>query len=89
VIVTPGTPRNFMGEKHGVFADAMPLNFLDPMRYNDRHTDDKGQITFPALIPGATYRITGGYDPKEGFRFKDFKVEAGQQLDLGDLKLDW
>jgi RNA polymerase sigma factor (sigma-70 family) len=89
VIVTPGTPRNFMAEKPAVFADATPLNFLDPMRYNDRHTDDKGQITFPALIPGATYRITGGYDPKKGFRFKDFKVEAGRKLDLGDLKLDW
>jgi RNA polymerase sigma factor (sigma-70 family) len=89
VIVTPGTPRHFAPEKAGVFADAVPLNFLDPMRYNDRHTDDKGQIAFPALIPGATYRITGGYDPKEGFRFKDFKVEAGQRLDLGDLKLDW
>jgi hypothetical protein len=89
LVVTPGTPANFMAENAGVFADVAPAPFLAPAQYQGRHTDDEGRITLPALIPGATYRITGGYDPKEGFRFKDFKVESGQRLDLSDLKLDW
>jgi RNA polymerase sigma factor (sigma-70 family) len=89
LVVTPGTPRNFVPGKTGVFADAMPVGFLDRAHYAGRHSDKDGLITFPALIPGATYRVTGGYDPKEGFRFKDFKAESGKRLDLGDLKLEW
>jgi RNA polymerase sigma factor (sigma-70 family) len=55
----------------------------DPLHYGKGfQTDAKGNITFPALIPGATYRI---FDP--GGRAKDFTVEAGKTLDLKDVTI--
>jgi hypothetical protein len=43
-------------------------------------TDAQGRVTFPALIPGATYRITL-FDG----RGKDFRAEAGKAVKLADL----
>ena len=49
-------------------------------------SDDQGRATFPSLIPGATYFLLaqglgqGSTDLK-----KEFKVEPGQTLDLGDV----
>jgi protocatechuate 3,4-dioxygenase beta subunit len=58
--------------------DRVLLGQADPLHYGKGFaTDAKGKISFPVLIPGATYRIgqpTG--------TFKDFKVEAGKTLDL-------
>jgi hypothetical protein len=39
-------------------------------------SDAQGRITFPALIPGATYRLRG---------HDDFTVKCGETLDLGDV----
>ena len=43
--------------------------------------DEQGRCHFPALIPGATYRIVD-YDFKS---VREFRVEPGQALDLGDM----
>jgi hypothetical protein len=46
---------------------------------------------FPALIPGATYRISvrtrTGQVGKPPFR-KDFTVKSGETLDLGDILIE-
>ena len=51
-------------------------------------SDAEGRITFPALIPGATYHVSHG--PRGGphhFR-KDFTVKPGETIDLGDVPGD-
>jgi beta-lactamase regulating signal transducer with metallopeptidase domain len=70
-VARPRVPRTVM------------LKDLDPTRYGDRfRTDAEGRVTLPALIPGATYRI---HELQGSLR--DFRVEAGQPVDLGDLRL--
>jgi hypothetical protein len=44
--------------------------------------DAEGRLNLPGLIPGATYRIDG---VESGPR--EFRVEAGQAVALGDLRL--
>jgi RNA polymerase sigma factor (sigma-70 family) len=46
-------------------------------------TNARGVITLPALIPGATYRISSQHD--WGVTVKTFTALAGKTLDLGDL----
>jgi RNA polymerase sigma factor (sigma-70 family) len=57
----------------------------------DRHnhpnlldTDTEGRFTFPALIPGAIYRIYS----YGGQSARDFTVQPGETLNLGDLVFD-
>ena len=45
--------------------------------------DDELGITYPALIPGATYRLQTTFDQSWGY--KEFTVEPGQVLDLGEF----
>ena len=45
--------------------------------------DEDGSFTFPTLIPGATYRLFTTFDGSWGH--KDFTVESGQTLDLGEF----
>jgi hypothetical protein len=57
------------------------LGHADPGHYGDGpRTDAEGRITLPNLVPGATYRISK-FDGKA----KDFTVEPGKKLDLGDI----
>src|SRR5262249_7709474 len=61
--------------------DRVWLGLADPLHYGKAfRTDRKGAVTFPALIAGATYRIA-----LPGGKVKDFRVESGKALDLGDL----
>jgi len=50
-------------------------------------TDSDGRITFPALIPGATYRIEG-YKDHSMFIAKEFSVESGQTQVLGEIVVE-
>jgi len=54
---------------------------------NSTGTDDDGRIVFPALIPGATYRVI---EVKAGKMTagKEFTVTPGQRLDLGEFVFD-
>ena len=54
--------------------------------WNGPVSDVDGRMELPALIPGATYRILGNTKGKQ--TYKDFTVEVGQALDLGDIILD-
>jgi RNA polymerase sigma factor (sigma-70 family) len=49
-------------------------------------TGADGRLTLPALIPGATYRL-GEFAYMDDAREKGFHVEAGQTLDLGDVRV--
>jgi len=53
---------------------------------NGPKTDADGRMELIALIPGATYRILGNI--KRKLTHKDFTVEAGQTIDLGEIILD-
>jgi len=50
-------------------------------------SDALGRIAFPALVPGATYRLsipgTTGTQPD-----KDFTVKPSETLDLGDILIE-
>jgi hypothetical protein len=75
-------------------ADAAALVNLDRKHYwnNNRFTDTEGQIIFPDLIPGASYRINDfstGSVPGKGVQVrKDFTVKPGEMLDLGDILIE-
>ena len=55
-------------------------------------TDAQGRISFPALIPGATYRISDYSTINDGKRTirlrKEFTVKPGETLDLGDILIE-
>ena len=64
-----------------------PLFLIDPINYaRPPASDSQGRITFPALIPGASYRVsarTKGAQPA-----KDFTVKPGETVDLGDIAME-
>jgi RNA polymerase sigma factor (sigma-70 family) len=56
----------------------------DPLHYGKGpQTDADGRVTLPALIPGATYRLT-----LEQGKARDFTIRAGQTLTLPDLTVE-
>jgi protocatechuate 3,4-dioxygenase beta subunit len=87
VVVTTG-PHRYDRKSHEqgkLAADAAHVVNID--RLNHWHappTDAEGRTTFPALIPGATYRIVDVSD-RDDIVKKEFKVEAGKKLELGDI----
>ena len=66
-------------------SDAIHFSNLDRDRYRDLKTDADGRMTFPTLIPGATYRISVYNQPVK--TQIDFTVQPGETKDLGDLKV--
>jgi hypothetical protein len=63
--------------------DAVTLRaFLPIIRKGGPRTDAEGRLTLPGLIPGAAYRISGVVGGT-----REFRVEAGQAIDLGELRL--
>jgi hypothetical protein len=68
-----------------LMGDAIHVENLDHDRYRDIMTDAEGRLTFPSLIPGATYRITV-FNQKKKTEI-EFTVDPGQIKDLGDLKI--
>jgi hypothetical protein len=79
ILVTAGAWRGDVAarEKGALLADGEIVANFDRLNHWDLKTDAKGQITFPALIPGAMYRLAGK---------KEFKVKSGETLQLGDIK---
>jgi protocatechuate 3,4-dioxygenase beta subunit len=86
IVITPGHPRIAGGRKEGEFlADQESLVNLDRHNYWDKvKTDAQGRVTFPALIPGATYRI-GRWEKDRWLPHREFTVESGKTIDLGDV----
>jgi hypothetical protein len=90
VVTTGAHEHDFAADESGeLLADADFLANIDQTNYrNLPKTDLQGRIHFPALIPGATYRLSTFEDGKTKI-LKEFSVESGEQLDLGDLTIDF
>jgi hypothetical protein len=92
MVVTDGLPYGkALGNAGALFADKADLNQVDPINYpNELVPDPNGRLALPALIPGATYRfIDRSTGPNAVLQVrKEFKVEPGQTLDLGDILIE-
>jgi RNA polymerase sigma factor (sigma-70 family) len=91
MVVTPGPDRQTgaAAEKEQLAADQDYLSRIDPDHHTDLASDDQGRITFPALIPGASYRVfdrTAG----NGDRVirKEFVAGSGVAIELGDIVIE-
>ena len=50
-------------------------------------TDSEGSVTFSALVPGATYRLSTHEQGKPKI-LRQFTVKSGEKLELGDVTID-
>src|SRR5262249_13345726 len=84
IVVTPGE-CHFSLKSNTIAADEESVINIDRHNYWDLPGSDvSGRITLPALIPGATYRLLG-YEKNHFVVRKDFTVEPGETLELGDV----
>ena len=91
LVVTPGQPKyDFQAIKRGeLWADEALVfsidrfNFQSPSSYT---TNAKGELNFPALIPGASYRSTTVVDglPKVTH---EFILQPGERFDIGEIEV--
>ena len=92
MIVTPGPFGGATAQEEGALrADYDLLVKIDPINYRTGPTSDpQGRAVFPALIPGATYRIVDPTVPgPSGYPIrKDFAVKPGETIDLGDIRIE-
>ena len=86
IVVTPGPfPGDQKRYRKELSSDQDFVANFDREHYGDEPlTDEGGRCTFPALIPGATYRLhlmneSGDWDEK------DFTVKSGKTLRLPDI----
>jgi beta-lactamase regulating signal transducer with metallopeptidase domain/protocatechuate 3,4-dioxygenase beta subunit len=92
MVVTPGPPGSGRAAKDGpLFADAAGAAMLDPVNFGTGlESDAQGRVTFPALIPGASYRIVDGtplFGGGEPVVRREFVVAAGEAVELGDVTI--
>jgi protocatechuate 3,4-dioxygenase beta subunit len=72
-------------------ADGDLLTRIDPVNYpQDPAADAQGRIAFPALIPGATYRLLGRVPRavRSPQLNRAFTVKPGETMDLGDIRIE-
>jgi protocatechuate 3,4-dioxygenase beta subunit len=93
LIVTPGVPFAARDKN----PSRLVSNEVDLYRIDARHyknypaSDGQGQIVFPALIPGAPYRLidyTTARSPSGPQIRKEFSVKPGETLELGDILIE-
>ncbi|MGP0065669.1 MAG: carboxypeptidase-like regulatory domain-containing protein [Isosphaeraceae bacterium] len=93
MVVTPGPLAGIKAQEEGaLFADYDSAMAIDPINHaKDPTSDAQGRIAFPALIPGATYRIidfTTIRSPAGVQARKEFTAKPGEALDLGDIRIE-
>jgi protocatechuate 3,4-dioxygenase beta subunit len=93
IVVTPGALDPRLAENRDrPIADQAALPVTDPINYKDGPVSGSdGHIVFPALIPGASYRIidsTTNGDPAGPRLRKEFTVHPGEILDLGEILIE-
>ena len=67
------------------------LSRIDPDHYKELASDAEGRVTFPALIPGATYRVTDMTtrdDPGGRKTRKLFVARAAEAIELGEILIE-
>jgi RNA polymerase sigma factor (sigma-70 family) len=87
IMVSPGaSSADFDAQMQGQpAADEDFVGNFDRVNYTfGEKTDARGRITFPALIPGATYRVQLIVNGRVKV-FKAFTVKAGKTLELPDI----
>jgi hypothetical protein len=66
-------------------AGVVQLYLIDRANYEPGpRTDEQGNITFPALIPGATYRLTGTFAGRR-IIVREFTARTGESISLGEI----
>ncbi len=93
MIVTSGRDvlNREAAEQDQLAADGDYLSRIDPDHYNGLASDVDGRITFPALIPGATYRITDmtTLDNPGGRRTRAvFVARSNEAIELGEIVIE-
>ncbi len=93
MIVTPG--RDALGtteeDKDQLSANSDYLSRIDPALYADLISNFEGRITFPALIPGATYRVNDMTTRNDAGGRKTrrlFVAGSGEAIELGDVVIE-
>ncbi len=88
LVVTPGASSQDLKklyEKGESAADSAYAGNIDRVNYREGPvTDAEGRITFPALIPGATYRIVEVGDRDDMVKC-EFKAVSGRTVKLPDV----
>jgi RNA polymerase sigma factor (sigma-70 family) len=93
LVVAPGEFSAIKARKDGtLLADEDSVTVIDAINYqNNPASDAQGRIVFPALIPGAMYRVidrTTIRTPNGPQLRKEFTVKPGELLDLGDILIE-
>jgi hypothetical protein len=85
MVVTPGASRYDLDafQRGELAADEDFVANVDRANHGPP-SDDEGRLKLPALIPGATYRVSGIRAGKWQV-IKEFQVKPNETLDLGDL----
>ena len=93
MVVTPREPAlsRKTASEGWLAAHQGALPEIDPTNYgNGPVSEIQGRIAFPALIPGATYRIidrTASRETGPEVR-KEFTVKPSEKVDLGDILIE-
>jgi hypothetical protein len=93
LIVTPGRPSfsQDAAELDRLEANEGSVAQIDPTHHKmGLFSDERGMLTLPALIPGATYRIYDGSAGEAGSpRLRnEFTVRPGETIELGDILIE-
>jgi hypothetical protein len=89
IVITPGEHENdwAVANQGKLAADADFASNIDENYRPGPKTDEQGRVTFPSLIPGATYRLATFDDGKPRV-LKQFSVQTGEKVDLGEFSID-
>jgi hypothetical protein len=93
IVFSPGAIGTLIGTPSGkdgkaLEGDAHMWSIYDAAQPKSDQTDAQGWITFPHLIPGATYQIAkfaSDEDPERGWPKTEFRVKPGETLKLPDF----
>jgi protocatechuate 3,4-dioxygenase beta subunit len=93
MVLTPGADpaSRDPADANRISAEAAPLTRVDSINYEkDPTSDTQGQVVFPALIPGASYRVSPSIRANRMSQppAKTFTVKPGETLDLGDVVIE-
>lgn len=91
IVVTPGQPKHdFQAIQRGeLLADEDLVANVDPENYKWRATcitNANGEMKFPVLIPGASYRSITVVDGHPKITH-EFTVQPGERYDMGDIEV--